>query len=201
MKPRFFYTTQIKGSMEIKSRLRENYQLSDTSLQLILEKMERITYLKKEIVVREGERDHYIYFVEQGSIRGYSFRNGKQVTLSFAFEGDMAATVPGYSNNTISKRTLETLENSVLMKIPRKEMALLFSHSIELANWGRLLVEKNLLEYEHYFLDYFWTDKKTQYLKFIKEYPQLLQRVSLKEIASYLNITPQTLSRIRAHIS
>ena len=61
-------------------------------------------------------------------------------------------------------------------------------------------MEKTIQEYEHYFIEYYWADKGHQYQMLIKEFPQLLQRVSLKEIASYLNITPQSLSRIRAHL-
>lgn len=79
-------------------------------------------------------------------------------------------------------------------------MEILFEQSVGLANWGRKLAGKALTEYEHYFIDYFFTDKGTQYRNIIKEYPKLLQRVSQKELASYLNITPQSLSRIRANM-
>lgn len=93
---------------------------------------------------------------------------------------------------------IETMEDTTLLKISRKVLEEIFSSSVEMANWGRRLMEKSLLEYEHYFIDYFWANKSIQYRMIMKEYPELLQRVSLKELASYLNVTPQTLSRIRA---
>ena len=76
----------------------------------------------------------------------------------------------------------------------------LFAESVELANWGRRLVEKQLVECERYFTEYYWQDKKTQYLRLLGEYPDLLRRVPLKDLASYLDVTPQSLSRIRSRI-
>lgn len=178
--------------------LQQQHKLSDNSIQLLLEDAKTEIYGKKEIVIQEGQRDDYIYFVEQGSVRGFVEREDKQISLLFAFEGDMAATIPGLSGTT--KFSIETLEAATLVKISRARLEKLFQHSIELANWGRKLMEKSMREYEHYFVEYYWTDKGRQYQMLVKEYPQLLQRVSLKEIASYLNITPQTLSKIRAHI-
>lgn len=112
----------------------------------------------------------------------------------------MTATMPDLLQTPTAKFTLETLEFSTLVKISRSHLEYLFLHSLELANWGRKLMEKTIQEYEHYFIEYYWADKGHQYQMLIKEFPQLLQRVSLKEIASYLNITPQSLSRIRAHL-
>ena len=179
--------------------LQQQYKLSDASLLLLLEGSKTEKYNKKEIVIREGHRDDYIYFVEKGSARGFVERGNKQISLLFAFEGDMATTISGLTG-TRTKFSIETLEATTLVKISRAHMENLFQHSIELANWGRKLMEKSMREYEHYFIEYYWIDKGRQYQMLIKEYPKLLQRVSLKEIASYLDITPQTLSRIRAHI-
>lgn len=179
--------------------LRQQYHLSSDSIRLLLEDAITLEYPKKAMVIREGQRDDYLYFVEKGSVRGFVEREDKQISLLFAFEGDMAATLPGLSGR-LTTFSLETLETSTLVKFSRAHLENLFLHSIELANWARKLMEKSTREYEHYFIEYYWADKGQQYQLLLKEYPQLLQRVSLKEIASYLNITPQTLSRIRAHI-
>ena len=151
--------------------LQQQYKLSSDSILLLLKDAITISFNKKEPIVQEGQRNDYIYFVEKGSVRGFIEREGKEFTLLFAF-----------------------------VKISRSHLEYLFLHSLELANWGRKLMEKTMQEYEHYFIEYYWADKGHQYQMLIKEFPQLLQRVSLKEIASYLNITPQSLSRIRAHL-
>lgn len=171
--------------------------MSDESISLLLSDMEIVSYGKKEIVLDEGQRDRSVYFVKTGSVRRYILREGKCVTLSFAFEGDMAVVTPGFIGNTVSKFTIEALEDVTLLRISRERMEALFQSSLELANWGRRMVERILREYERYFMDYFWADKGVQYQNLIKEYPELMQRVSLKELASYLDVTPQSLSRIR----
>lgn len=184
--------------MGFEERLKTEYYLPDESVSCLMEEMERVSYLKKECVLREGQWDDFVYFVESGSVRRYVRRGDKNVILSFVFEGDMAVAVPGFAGRTVSKCIVETLEDTILLRISRKRLEELFRRSLELANWGRCLVERHLLEHERYFMDYFWADKGTQYRNLIKDYPQLLQRVSLKELASYLNVTPQSLSRIRA---
>ena len=186
--------------MEFTKKLQEQYKLSTESIALLQEHMQLLSFEKKEVIIQEGQRDDYTYFVESGSVRAYVIREDKQVTLFFAFEGDSATTILGPSNTLTSKLTIETLEPTTLVRISRTRLEELFRRSLEIANWGRKLMEKTLLEYEHYFIEYYWMEKSTQYQALMKEHPQLLQRVSLKEIASYLNITPQTLSRIRAHI-
>lgn len=180
--------------------LQQQYKLSEDSIHLLLKDVTTISFNRKEPIVQEGQRNEYIYFVEKGSVRGFIEREGKEFTLLFAFEGDMAATMPNLSQTPTAKFTLETLESSTLVQISRSHLEYLFLHSLELANWGRKLMEKTMQEYEHYFIEYYWADKGHQYQILIKEYPQLLQRVSLKEIASYLNITPQSLSRIRGSL-
>ena len=185
--------------MEFTKKLQTQYKLSTNSIALLKEQIQLISFDRKEIVIREGQRNDYTYFVESGSIRTYVNRKDKQVTLSFAFEGDLATNL-GPANTLTSKLTIETLEPTTLVRISHTHLEQLFQQSLEIANWGRKLMEKILLEYEHYFMEYYWLEKSAQYHVLIQEYPQLLQRVSLIEIASYLNITPQTLSRIRAHI-
>ena len=64
----------------------------------------------------------------------------------------------------------------------------------------RRLCEERLRRYEAYFADYTWMDKGRQYERLLREYPQLLQRIALKDLASYLMLTPQSLSRIRAEL-
>ena len=85
-------------------------------------------------------------------------------------------------------------------KISKKHFSKLCRESIVFANFGRELLEHQLSETEIYWTDYYWLDKKKQYQLMIKQQPQLLQRIPLAKIASYLNVTPQSLSRIRATI-
>lgn len=186
--------------MEFIKKTQETYKLSAEAVSLLTENIETVSFAKKQIVLREGQKDTYSYFVEKGSVRTYATRDGREVNLLFAFEGDSVTSHLGESYTTLSTIAVETLEDTTFLRIPRKRIEQLFTESIELANWGRKFTENNLVKHEQYFTDYFWRDKAQQYRIMIKEYPGLLQRVSLKDLAAYLSITPQTLSRIRANI-
>jgi len=184
--------------MSFAEKIKHNFDLSDKSINTLLENMEEISYSKGDIIVYEGQRNDYIYFVESGIVHCYVLRDGKHRAILFAFEGNALILTSSFSGDKMSRQTLEASTDTKLLRITQRKIEELYSESVELANWGRRLAEKVLYDYEKYFTDYFWADKGTQYFTMIKEYPQLLQKISLKELASYLNITPQSLSRIRA---
>ena len=187
------------SNMESLDRIKVWNSLSEKSLMYLSGSLKKVSFSKKEIIVSEGQRNRYTYFVIKGAVRAYVLRDGKYRIAFFAFDGDMATFVPG-TTQIISKLTLEALEDTTLYRISNSDIEKLFNESIELANWGRALLEKHLIECEHYFTDYFRGDKSAQYIALIKEYPELLQRVTLKDLADYIDLTPQSLSRIRSKI-
>lgn len=188
-------TLFLKGSMELFiKKQQEIYPVSSEGMEMLLRDMTEVECRKGEIIVSEGQRIRDAYFVKQGLVRAYVEREDKEVTLWFASVGDMAVGGTG----GILTMNVEALEDCVFLKIPQARLEDLYHHSLELANWGRKLLEKYLLEYEHYFTHYSWNDASEQYEMLLKADPELLQKVPLKYIASYLQITPQSLSRIRA---
>lgn len=186
--------------MDYFERIRTEYGLSTEAVRALSAEAERVSVGRKECLVREGGRDTWLYFVERGSLRTYVMREERCVILNFAFEGDPATSALGASPDGISLCTVETLEPSVLLRIPRIRMEELFRHSAELADWGRRVAERMLRSHEEYFAEYSWREKGKQYYRLLAEYPELLRRVPLKDLASYLFVTPQTLSRIRAEL-
>lgn len=186
--------------MKLVQRLRERYGLTEAAVAALSAEAERLEFGRKECVVCEGQRDDWVYFVEQGSVRTYVMREEHCVILNFAFEGDSATSTLGADGSGVSHCTIETLEPSVLVRISRQRMEALFENSAELANWGRHVAERMLSSHEEYFAEYSWRDKGEQYFRLLAEYPELLRRVPLKDLAAYLFVTPQTLSRIRAEL-
>lgn len=186
--------------MDLYQRLHERYGLSSEALHLLETTAERQLVGRKECVVREGERNPWLYFVEEGAVRTFVMREERCVILNFAFEGDPVTSSLGGTDDYRARVTIETLEASTLVRLRRSEMEQLFRQSVELANWGRCVAERFLNDYEEYFTNYSWRDKGEQYLRLLAQYPDLLQRVPLKDLASFLLVTPQTLSRIRAEV-
>ena len=157
-------------------------------------------HARKEVIIEEGQRDPDVCFVAEGSVRTYVMREDKCVIVSFSFEGDPATATLGTQPGGLSRQTIETMEPTTLVRIPRARMDALFAGNVELADWGRRMAEEQLRRHEDYFADYAWRDKREQYGLMLREYPQLLQRIALKDLAAYLFLTPQSLSRIRAGV-
>ena len=87
-----------------------------------------------------------------------------------------------------------------MLRIPARRLEELCEQTLDLANWMRKLSDYYLREYENYFINDSWSDAREQYETLLRTRPDLFQRVPLKHIASFLQITPQSLSRIRASV-
>lgn len=175
------------------------YALSPASYELLLSIMTERQRKKGEVLVRVGEVHQSVYFIESGAIRSYYINNdGKEVTLWFGFEGDVAVSLANIIHLEPSVENIELLEDAVILELNRSKLLELYATNIELANFGRKLAEQALLEMEDQILSIQFTDAKTRYLSLINKFPHILQRVKLGHISSYLGITQVTLSRIRA---
>lgn len=170
------------------------HPLADVSIGLLLDEMEEVTLAKGKFSVREGDRDPYIWFVKIGLARAYVERETKDVTLWFASDGEMI----NFVSREIAAYNVVMVEDSLLLRIPVQRLEALCESSLELSNWARKLVEYYLREYENYFINDSWSDAREQYETLLRTRPELFRKVPLKHIASYLQITPQSLSRIRS---
>lgn len=170
------------------------HPLADVSIGLLLDEMEEVTLAKGKFSVREGDRDPYIWFVKTGLARAYVERETKDVTLWFASDGEMI----NFVSREIAAYNVVMVEDSLLLRIPVQRLEALCESSLELSNWARKLVEYYLREYENYFINDSWSDAREQYETLLRTRPELFRKVPLKHIASYLQITPQSLSRIRS---
>lgn len=175
---------------------RELFPLSDKAIESLLVEMEEVEFLKGTFSIREGEREPYLWFVKTGFVRSFIERDAKDITLWFASDGEMI----NFVYRDIAAYNLEMMEDSVLLKISNRKFEELCDHSLELSNWFRKLLLFYLNEYENYFINDSWSDAREQYESLMRERPELFQKVPLKHIASFLQITPQSLSRIRSNI-
>ena len=157
----------------------EKYSLPITVSLQLLEKMEKFSFRKGDFLVQEGERNSNFYIISKGIWRGHYLNDGADVSVWFASEGEAMCDSELYG---ISKAKLESF----------------YASSAELANFGRRLFEQQLLGLENWLISGGSPRAKERYLALLEENPELLQYVPLKHIASYLWITPQSLSRIRA---
>lgn len=181
--------------------LHEKYGLSASESEQLLAQMERLTYRKGEHIVREGERNSSLYLVAQGIWRGHYLRDGVDISLWFASEGDTLFSSWSYVADRPSLTSIEAMSDSTVFRISKQKMETFFASSIAFANIGRVIFERQFLDMENRMINGGAAQAKQRYLALLEQNPELLQHVPLKHIASYLMITPQSLSRIRAELS
>lgn len=178
--------------------LQKKYSLSNNELNVLIPYFEQFNIKKKAVFLTENQMDHYVYFIEKGIVQSTILREGREFTVFFALEHELALSSPHLTIVAPSHYTLEALEDCVLWRISRTTIHQLFSESIPLANWGRKLVEDQFEVSTTYFSSIYWMSKKQQYHYVLEKSPELVERLSLKNLAAWLDITPQSLSRIRA---
>ena len=177
------------------------YNLSETDVKALTEQMQEVRFRKREAIVIEGERNSNLYLIKEGIWRGHYLRDGVDISLWFAFQGDSIFSSWRYVAGLPSLVSIEAMSDSRVYRISKSKLETFFSSSVLFANIGRVIFERQFLDMENWMINGGAAQAKQRYLTLLEQNPELLQHVPLKHIASYLFITPQSLSRIRAELS
>ncbi|MGK0391059.1 MAG: CRP-like cAMP-binding protein [Maribacter sp.] len=183
---------------ELKSFLKTLFfHLPDSILDILVEDTNYITHNKGTKLISEGKRHHYFYFIVRGSVKSYYLKDSKEVCSWFAFENEMVTTIKAFAGMP-SNETIELLEDSELIQINTKKFNDIAKTDLSVSQLTIELITEHaiFLEDRLYLLQFM--SSKERYESLIKIEPQVLQRVSLTDIASFLGVSRETLSRIRA---
>ncbi len=175
------------------------YRISDPEL---VQKLASVTELhhvgKKEILVQEGRPMTYMSFVLSGIFRGFFLdANGRDITDCFCFRyGEPVASV--FSLETPSIVTIEALTECELVSLPVEEIqCLVYKSPCLMEIYNRLLVKSSQKHWEIKNILHKQTARE-RYEWFLREYPDLINQVTHRYIASFLEMSPVTLSRLRS---
>lgn len=133
-------------------------------------------------------------------MRGYYFLDGKEVTHWFAFEKDFVTSFHSFITRERSVENIQALQGSVVWSISRDDLDSLLDRFPEIERVLRLAYENYYLRLEGRYVNAQFTSAKDRYEALLKDAPHIIEKVPLGQIASYLNITQETLSRIRKSI-
>lgn len=165
-----------------------------------MQEMEEVSFKKGHILFTSDRIENSIYFIESGLVRAYSSTENMEITFWFGMEGSAIISMNSYVNNKKGYEEIELLENSTLLKISHKILNQLYLEDIHIANWGRKFAEQELIKTEERLISRQFKSAKERYKELMEKQPELLKRVALGHIASYLGITQVSLSRIRNDI-
>lgn len=180
------------------NRIRTYYPVSDEAMSALTTRFTPCSFPAKKTIIRADHLDRQVYFIEQGMTRSYILSEGKEITTWFSMEGDAACGSWDLYRRTAGFEYVETLEDIAAYLISVDDLNELYQKYIDLANWMRVLQQENFLRLQEIHISRLQLSASERYEQLQTNYPEICKRVSLGYIASFLGITQQSLSRIRA---
>ena len=175
---------------------------SHDELNDILSHFEKEYVQKNQILIKEGQVCHKLYFVDQGLGRSYYLKeDGKEVTQWFFGVGNFMSSADSFFKQSPSFYYLEILEDAMLYSISHEKMEILLAKYHKMEKFTRLLSIEMLTKIVHKLNAIQFQTARERYDYMLSEYPDIAHRVPLGHIASYLGMTQETLSRIRRNDS
>ena len=184
---------------KLKHYLRTNTSSDDKEIDRIITCFKPKTAKRNTILLSEGEICKEFYFVHSGCIRTYYItKQGHEKTRYVAFDGSIATSISSFISQKPSFEFVDTLENSELYIISHKDFYQLVSDYPQYEKFYRMLLEMAYLYQNKKIENLVTLSAKQRYEKILAEAPIYIQRLSNKILASYLDITQETLSRLKS---
>lgn len=180
-------------------QIETNYfvQLSEDCRQDLIQSIKIKSVEKETLLIKEGQYTNTIYFVVKGCARAYYLKDGKEITDWFAFENDFITSINGYFLSIPSPYNIELLEPAIIIEFSRETINQLTQKHHDFTQLEKAIVTKTMLQLQERVVSIQFRTAQEKYLSLLELYPSITQRVSLTQLASYLGITLETLSRIR----
>ncbi|OSZ81994.1 cyclic nucleotide-binding protein [Chitinophagaceae bacterium IBVUCB1] len=173
---------------------------TNQEIEEIADKLNAKKYLKGTMLIREGEVCKECYFVLKGCLRQYHIDDGIEITTQFYTEEQAAVLFSSYVNGTAADTNLICNEDSILIVGNLEDESEMYNRYPKLLQVTRQMMEQSFGKIQNDYAKFIASSAEERYLNLLETRPSLLQRAPLNQIASYLGITPESLSRIRKRI-
>ena len=172
-------------------------ELTEEDFQTLASKLHPVSFDKKTKLVDIGEIATNIYFVLQGITRRYFYRGKQEVITHLVKENGIMGSVISFLTGEPSRYVLETIEPVKALAISKADLEGLFLSDKKWEKFGRKIITSFFLQIEYHNLDNIRFSTKERFVNFMKQNPDLVLRVPQKYLASYLEIQPETFSRLK----
>jgi CRP-like cAMP-binding protein len=189
MKDQFFQAMQLIAPLQ------------ENTIKDIDQCLSPVHFSKNKVIVKEGEHSTNMYFVVKGAARAFYFHQEKEYTDWFVFENMFMCSLLSFFGGLPSVQYIETLEASDMLVLTKEQLNRLCHQYHDMQNLNSLVLTYGLISLQQNIIDQRFKTAQERYVILLKTFPQIIQRVPLKHVASYLGVTQETLSRIRAAIS
>ncbi len=185
-----YNTTSLGVEMQ---RLREYFE----------QEGEAVTFNKGEMLERQGKPARWIAYVESGCFKYVtrSISDSKPHTTWFSFEGEFVADYPRFLYGRLAQSTIEAMMPSRVLRVSGESLKQFFRQSIETMEMRAIIGEHILCQFHERYLDLHCTTPRERYDLLMQRCPGIVNELPLNAIASFLNITPKTISMLRRDIT
>jgi CRP-like cAMP-binding protein len=172
--------------------------LTEEERQLVTSKFQPRLYRKRQFILQEGDVCGVFNFVVNGCLRMYKVDEaGTTHIIQFATENWWISDMGSFYSSKPSELNIEAIEDTTVLQIKHDDLLDLYTQAPKFDRLFRVLVENSLIGMQNRLLQTIGSDARVRYEAFLKQYPQLANRIPNTHIASYLGITPEFLSKIR----
>jgi CRP-like cAMP-binding protein len=172
--------------------------LPDEDCNKLLNLTSRIELNKGDYWIESGKKNNNIAFIEEGYLRKFYMKDGNEITDSFYFENDFCTDLPSIIGNTPPVASIIAMHKTTLTKFSYTDFNELCKTSSTLEHLFRIMVESAFLRFYNRTVSFIMQSPKERYEELLTANPRIMQSAAQYHIASYLGISPQHLSRLRA---
>ncbi|GEO04259.1 cAMP-binding protein [Adhaeribacter aerolatus] len=182
---------------QIQAIFRQMAGINEEEWQAFAQHLEEVTFPKHDYLCRAGETAQYLYFIYTGAVRVYHQTEEQEFTLNFHFENEFVTAFSSFITQTPSRVSLQALEQVQASRIHHQHLYNTYQQYHHAERIGRLFAEKLYVQKTNREIDLLSLSAEQQYLNLLQKNPKLISQISVKHLASYLGIHPESLSRIR----
>jgi CRP-like cAMP-binding protein len=152
---------------------------------------------KREYIIKAGETENFVYFLNEGLIHQFFFKGKEQITTDIIDKGTIINGAVSYLSKKPSHYYLQAMESTTLTGISREDLETLYKSDIKWQRLGRILITYYLIRQERDNVEAIQLPIRERFQQYAIQNPGIVGRVSQRRLASLLNIKPETLSRIK----
>ncbi len=157
-------------------------------------------FKKNEIIKEADKTENSLHFVLKGSVGNFICSKGNEICISLVIKNNFSSDYYSFLTQKPSVIYTMALEHTELLSISNKSLAELYSKSNKGLWLGKIIAERLFIQRQQIQIDFLTLTAEERYLKLLSEKPELFQNTSLKHIASFIGVTPESLSRLRKKI-
>lgn len=188
---------RLQSIEALQKTILERTGIGEAELALLLPCL-RVRNLKKnELLVAEGEVEQHVHFIVEGVTRSFFFKDEKDISFEFYFPGSFISSYASFLMRTPSGHSIEAFTPLTILSITHVDLMALYEKSRKIEQVGRIFTEELFKKTSERTKDLLSLTATERYLKLLQQSPEYVRNIPLKYLASYLNITPESLSRIR----